>query len=94
MERSPENAVEWLTNASTATVTASQPRLITALKKYAKDRPNECQIVATNPDGTIVAHVPTTWAVVRPPRKMELSEERKEELRESAKRLRSKSKKS
>lgn len=87
MERSQENVIEWLTNEPRATVTASQPRLITALKKYAKERPNECQIVATNSDGTMVARVPTAWAVVRPPRRIEMTEERKEQLRENARRL-------
>lgn len=76
-----ENVIEWITGdeCKIVTVSASQQKLINAIKKYAEQRPDECQITALNDDGSIVAHVPTSWVTVRPPRKMNYTEEQKQE---------------
>lgn len=46
-----------------------------ALKCYAEERPEDVTIRATNPDGSILAHVPVAWAKIKPPKN--LSEEQK-----------------
>ena len=76
-----ENVIEFLNGQKRATVTLSQGRYKTKVENLAKERPNECKILARNPDGTILAHVPTSWVKISPPRKVEMSEDRKEELR-------------
>ena len=76
-----ENVIEFLNGQKRATVTLSQGRYKTKVEKLAKERPDECKILTRNPDGTILAHVPTSWVKISPPRKVEMSEDRKEELR-------------
>lgn len=76
-----ENVIEFLNGQKRATVTLSQGRYKTKVEKLAKERPDECKILARNHDGTILAHVPTSWVKISPPRKVEMSEDRKEELR-------------
>ena len=77
-----ENVIEFLNGQKRATVTLSQGRYKTKVEKLAKERPDECKILARNPDGTILAHVPTSWVKISPPRKVEMSEDRKEQLRQ------------
>lgn len=76
-----ENVIEFLNGQKRTTVTLSQGRYKTRVEKLAKERPDECKILARNLDGTILAHVPTSWVKISPPRKVEMSEDRKEELR-------------
>ena len=76
-----ENVIEFLNGQKRATVTLSQGRYKTKVEKLAKERPDECKILARNTDETILAHVPTSWVKISPPRKVEMSEDRKEELR-------------
>ena len=73
MDNVRENAIEFLRDSKTATVTFSQPRYITRIKELAKEHPEECKIKAVNPDGSIVARIPVKWVKITPPR--ELSEE-------------------
>ncbi len=79
-----ENAIEFLKHSERATVTFSQPRYITRIKKLAEKHPEECEIVAINKipnEGEIIcAHVPTTWVRIAPPAVMNLTEEQKAEL--------------
>ena len=54
-----ENAIEWIRDSKTATVTFSQGRYITKIKKLAEKYPDKVQIVAVN-KSSIVAHIPTS----------------------------------
>ena len=69
-----ENAIEWLRDRKRATVSFTQGRMITKIKKLAEARPEECQIVAENKDGSICAHIPTRWVKIVPSRQMSESE--------------------
>jgi transcriptional regulator with XRE-family HTH domain len=73
--RNTENVIEWLRDQEQATLTLTQQRTITSVKKLADKHPEECRIVSENKDGSICAHVPVRWITVRPPR--QLSEETK-----------------
>ena len=68
MDNCLDNVFEWYTNDKTATVTFSQKKWVTKLKKLMEDHP-EVELVAENEDGSIVAHVPTSWFKFSPPRK-------------------------
>lgn len=74
-----ENVIEWLTGdaRNRATLTLSQKRLVNRIKKIAQERPDECEIVAVNQDGSIVAHCPIKWIKINPT--LKLSEEARRE---------------
>lgn len=81
MDRCIENMIEFLENEERATVTFSQGRYKSRIRKLAKEKPEACQIVAENPDGSLCAHIPTDWIKISPPaarteRQKELSRER------------------
>ena len=80
-----ENVLEFVNNSKTATVTFGQGRYITKIRKLSRERPEECQIVHENRDGTIVAHIPVKWIKITPTRIM--TEEQREKLKERAKNL-------
>jgi len=77
-----ENVIEFERNYSRATGTFCQPRYISRIRKLAEERPEACQIVAENKDGTIVAHFPTEWIRINPG--VELTEEQKKVRAEQA----------
>lgn len=62
-----ENVIELVKDHEKATVTFSQGRYKTKIQKLAKKRPGECQIVAENQDGSLCAHIPTSWVKISPP---------------------------
>ena len=75
-----ENAIEFIKDSDRATVSFSQGRYITRIKKLAAERPEECKIVAENKDGSICAHVPVTWVKIAPPK--QYTEEYQQQLAE------------
>lgn len=70
-----ENVIEWITGEERATLSLSQKRTITKVKKLAEQFPEEVQIVAENQDGSICAHMPVTF--IRLVRPVELTAEEK-----------------
>lgn len=73
-----ENVIEWVKDQKTATLTLSQRRVISRVKKLAESHPDHCQLVAENKDGSICAHIPVNWIRINPPR--ELSEEQRQQI--------------
>ena len=59
-----ENAIEFYADEKTATVSFTQGRYITRIKKLAEKNPDECRIIEENKDGSIVAHIPTKWVKI------------------------------
>lgn len=82
-ELSQENVISFLKGSDTATVTFSQGRYITKIKKLAEKYPDEVQICSENKDGSIVAHIPVSYIKINNS-KREISEEERELLRERA----------
>ena len=76
-----ENCIEFFKNSPTATVTFCQGKYITKIRKLAERFPEECEIVAENEDGSILAHIPTKWIKINNTRR-ELSDEEREQLAE------------
>lgn len=73
-----DNCLEWITGQKKASVTFSQRKYVTKLKKYAEKYPEEIKVIAENNDGSICAHVPLSWVKFSPPRKgREMSDEEK-----------------
>ena len=52
-----ENAIEFMTNGTKATLTFSQGRYKSVIRKLSEKHPDDCQIIADNEDGSICAHV-------------------------------------
>ena len=75
-----ENAIEFMTNATKATLTFSQGRYKSVIRKLAEKHPDDCQIVADNEDGSICAHVPVAWIRISPPK--QYTEEQRQQMRE------------
>lgn len=67
MDRCIENVIEFLENQERATVTFSQGRYKTRIRRLAAEHPEECQIVAENPDGSLCAHIPVAWVRIALP---------------------------
>lgn len=76
MDKCNENVIEFLENQERATVTFSQGRFKSRIRKLAAEHPEECDIVAENPDGSIYAHIPRT----SPPR--QFTEEQRQRMGE------------
>lgn len=79
-----ENVVEFYADDKRATGTFTQGRYVSKIKKLAEKYPDECQIVAENSDFSIVAHFPTKWVKISPPK--QISDETKERLAEQLRR--------
>lgn len=86
MDDFKENVIEFLINSDTATVTFTQGRYISRIKELANSKPDECKITHINEDGSIVAHIPTTWIRINP--NIELSDELKKVKAERMRKLR------
>lgn len=54
-----ENVIEWIINSKTATVTFTQGRYISKVKKLAEKYPDRVKITS-HKDGVLVAHIPTS----------------------------------
>lgn len=53
-----ENSIEWYTGQKTATVSLTQRKHINRIHRMAEKHAELVEIVAENPDGSIVAHIP------------------------------------
>lgn len=53
-----ENCIEWLNGQNVVSVTLSQKRLVSKVKKMAEKHPDLVTILAENEDGSIFAHLP------------------------------------
>ena len=73
-----ENAIEFMTNGTKATLTFS------VIRKLAEKHPDDCQIVADNEDGSICAHVPVAWIRISPPK--QYTEEQRQQMGERMRR--------
>lgn len=77
-EKYTENVIEWVKDEKRATLTLSQRRTISRVKRLAEKYPDKCQILAENKDGSIYAHIPVSWVRINP--EMELTEEQRKRM--------------
>lgn len=80
MELSKENNIEFLTGADTATITFTQRKYISKIKRLAKKYPDEIKYYVENKDGSVCAEVPLTWIKVSHPKIV--SDEQREAARQ------------
>lgn len=82
-----ENCIDFLRGSKVATCYFTQRRFISRMKELAREHPEECEICEENRDGSIVARFPSSWVKISPPRKLDLTDEQRESLRERGKAL-------
>lgn len=75
-EGTNENVIEFMRNVERATATFCQGRYISRVRKLVAERPEACEIVTENPDGTIVARFPVSWIKIKPD--LDLTDEERE----------------
>ena len=80
MDSCNENVIEFMTNGTKATLTFSQGRYKSVIRKLSEKHPDDCQIIADNEDGSICAHVPVAWIRISPPKLY--TEEQRQQMRE------------
>lgn len=85
-----ENCIEWINGQDTISVTLSQGRYISKVKRLAEKYPDLVRILHENKDGSIFAHMPlkSLKLSIIPPK--ELGEDEKERLRQQLSRSRNK----
>lgn len=80
MDGCNENVIEFMTNGTRATLTFSQGRYKSIIRKLAEKHPDDCQIIADNEDGSVCAHVPVAWIRISPPK--QYTEEQRQQMGE------------
>ena len=81
-----ENVIEWLRGDKVAAVTApSKSKLKGMITRLAEKCPDEVEILERNKDGSIFAHVPVEFVVIRKPK--QVSENQREAARHNMKKL-------
>lgn len=63
-------------------------KVIKRLTECCEERPDECQEVRVNSDGGHEYNVPKSWITCRPPKKMNISDEKRAELAEKMRNIR------
>ena len=85
-----ETACGYLTEDNLMWVSTDERKMITRMLKLAEQYPDEVQILEmpeTN-DGCLYMKVPANWLLIRHPKKMNLSEEQKDAMRERLQKMR------
>lgn len=86
MRTTSEYVIEWVEGDKTATVTVPENSgRANKLAKYASEYPDEVEMKHSE-----LFHIPTSWVSIRPPKKMNYTEEQRQALRERARTLRNK----
>lgn len=83
-----ETVFEHLDGNKTFTVSTDERTWKNRLVKLAEQHPDEVECVAVNRDGSVMFHIPASWVKIRPPRKVNMSDERKAELAERMRNIR------
>lgn len=83
-----ENCIEWIEGDSRITITTYHRKFINKLKAISEEKPEEVEIIKENKDGSICVHAPLEFLKIGPKKSYNLSEEKKQELRERCARMR------
>ena len=78
-ETNNENAIEWLTNQSEISITATQPSLKSKLEKLRAAHPESFTHYTKNMDGSLWVTIPRAWLKINPPRSITWTDEQRKE---------------
>ena len=82
-----ETDIDHVNGVEHCNVTTGDKVIKNRLSKLAKEHPDEVVLMADNKDGSVWYHVPWKWIQIRPPRKLNLSEEQRKEMAERIRRI-------
>ena len=86
-----ETSVERIQGEEYCTVFTAERKFINQLKEFSTKYPGQVNIIKENEDGSILAHVPSSWfRFVKPPTKRNFTEEQKQAMAERMKKARMK----
>ena len=91
METYNETVFEIEEDREQWTVSTGQVIWRNRLFKLAEEYPNDVKCLVRNEDGSVLFHVPKAWVSIRPPKKMNFTEEQKQASRERLKAARERS---
>ena len=77
-----ETTIDHTSGQKTFSVFSSEYVMARRLRKLAEQYPDEVEIVAQNPDGSLLLRVPQDWVMVRRPRKRSMTDEQKAQASE------------
>ena len=80
-----ETVFEHLDGKDTWTISTDERTWKNRLVKLAEQHPTEAECVAVNRDGSVMYHVPASWVKIRPPRKVNMTDEQRAALAERLK---------
>ena len=82
MERYTETEFDHAQGSDTASISTGERSVINLLSRLAKRHPDECVLIAENTDGSVYYRIPWKWFTIRPPRKLNLTDEQRQTLGE------------
>ena len=86
-----ESIINFNEAETTASVYTHKPPLIRKLKKLAEERPEECSLAkVTHNNLAYDFTVPKSWIKITPPKRMQLTQEQRQELSARMQKLHSK----
>ncbi len=85
MINTAETVFEHLDGKDTWTISTDERTWKNRLVKLAEQNPAEVECVAVNRDGSVMFHVPASWVKVRPPRKVNMTDDQQSALAERLK---------
>lgn len=85
-----ETSIEYVTIDKHATFYSGERKWVNKIQKLKEQYPDEVQITIPPEQngGAIIAHIPKSWLKISPPRKVNITEERRAELSERMKKAR------
>jgi len=83
-----ENCIEWIEGDERVTITTYHKSFIRKLRAISEENPSEVEIIAENEDGSICAHASINCIGISPKRKYNISDERRQELRQRFEKIR------
>lgn len=85
-----ETSIEYITIDKHATFCSGERKWVNKINKLHEQYPDEVQIIQSpeSNGGIILAHIPKSWLKVSPPKKVNMTEERKQQLSERLKKTR------
>ena len=85
-----ETSIEYVTVDNHATFCSGERKWVTKINKLKEQYQDEVQIIQSpeSNGGIILAHIPKSWLKVSPPKKVNMTEERRQQLAENLKKAR------
>jgi len=66
VEEVKETVYEHISGGETFTITAAERWSVSVLRRLKEKYPAQVEIICTNPDGSLLAHVPADWMRIVP----------------------------